>query len=800
MKGLKFLLFGASSLLACSAAGVAAAQDTPVQSQTLEDIVVTARRTQESLLDVPVAVSALSAQTLERAHITDMSQIAQLTQQLVVVPAVNGGASMSIRGIGSTYQDAGVEQSVGIVIDNVSISRGRVSQSAQFDLQQVEILKGPQALFFGKNSPAGVLSIRSADPTREMSGMVRAGYEFEAEEKFVEGFISGPINDDLLFRVAVKYSDLNGWIKNTTRAGPNLAYPAFPILGPSSGDTPSTRNFAGRLTLKWAPTDDFSGTFKYFFNRINGSGDEGNIEVFCVGPAAANGRLSTLSFLTGQYVYDPTTDCNFDRRRQGGQVPEAWQANYPQAAKKDGRTWHRVTVQMAALNLDKQLGDLALTSVTGFYTVKQTNFGQYSATSFANVGAFSTGEDTEAWTQEFRAVSSFEGPLNFTAGAFFEKLDRDQPGIGSVGWAGPDPANGNSTYSLQQLWRAHSRTSSAFAQMRWAIVDNLELSGGVRYSHEKKWVEGQNFYLNVLGRAIGLAPVGQVVRRKVSFSNWSPEVTLSYKPTEDYLIYAAYKTGYKSGGMSTPSTISRIHANDPSLLQFEPERSKGFEAGVKGELLNRSLRFDLTVYRYNFTNLQLTTFIPNPPSFFIKNAGAARTTGVEGSIAWRATPELTLDASASYNRAKYTDFEGAQCHILIRGTAACPNGFYDRTGQPLPRAPKWSFRAGFNYEVDVGSDLKFGFNGDANYQSSFQASETGLPAAVIGQKWRLNAGARIGAADDKWEVALIGRNLTDEYFPMIVGEHTFGNPAIPGEVTGFSLRPREIVLQGTLRF
>ena len=798
------MLAATTSLAALAAAGTAVAQDnisTGVdQGRSLEEIVVTARRTAESALSVPVAVSALSAQTLERSHVSDMSQIAQLTQQLVIVPALNGGASMSIRGVGSTFQDAGLDQSVGIVIDNVSISRGRVSYSAQFDLQQVEVLKGPQALFFGKNSPAGVLSIRSANPTHNWSGMVRAGYEFEAEEKFTEGFISGPITDNLFFRVAAKYSDLNGWIKNTTVAGPNLAYPAFPIQGPSSGDTPSSRNFATRVTLQWEPTDDFSANLKYFFNRINGSGDEGNIENFCVGPAAAVGHLSTLSFQTGQYVYDPTTDCKFDRRRQGGQVPEAWQTNFPEALKHDGKTWHRVTVHLASLDLEKQVGDLALTSVTGFYVVKQSNFGQYSGTSFGNVGSFSTGEDTTAWTQEFRAASSYDGPLNFTAGAFFERVDRDQPGRGSVGYAGPDPTNGNSTYSLDQLWTAKSRTGSGFAQMRWAMVDNVELSGGVRYSHETKRAQGQNFYLNALGRAIGLAPVGQVVRQSLSFSNWSPEVTLSYKPSQDFLAYVAYKTGYKSGGISTPSTISRLHANDPTLLQFQPERSKGFEAGIKGELFGRSLRFALTAYRYNFTDLQLTTYNPNPPSFFIKNAGAARTSGVEAEVTWRATRELTLDLSGAYNRALYTDFKGAQCHILIRNTPACPNGFYDRTGQPLPRAPRWSFKAGANYETEISTNLKFGLNGDANYQSSFQASETGLPEAVISPKWRFNAGARIGAADDKWELALIGRNLSDQYFPMIIGEHTFGNPAVPGEVTGFSLRPREIVVQGTFRF
>jgi outer membrane receptor protein involved in Fe transport len=186
-----------------------AATEAKEQPSQLEDIVVTARRRNESLLNVPVAVTAISREALDKAHITNATQIAQMTPNLLIGDASGGGGgAIAIRGVGSSFIDPGIEQSVGIVIDGVSMGRGRFILLSQFDLQQVEVLKGPQALFFGKNSPAGVISITSAEPTRELSGMIRGGYEFEADERYLEGNISGPITNSLLFRLAGKYSNM----------------------------------------------------------------------------------------------------------------------------------------------------------------------------------------------------------------------------------------------------------------------------------------------------------------------------------------------------------------------------------------------------------------------------------------------------------------------------------------------------------------------------------------------------------------------------------------------------------------
>ena len=206
--------------LACVAVSLldttaAMAQDAPATAGSaqparagLEEIIVSARKRTESLQDVPVAVSAISPIQLEGNLATDLNKVAELAPQVMIGRGTNGtGGFLTIRGISSTATDAGLDQSVVVTIDGVPLSRGRVINAAIYDVAQVEILQGPQSLFFGKNSPAGVISVRSADPSSTFEGNVKAGYEFEADERYVEGAVSGPLTDTLNGRLAFRASD-----------------------------------------------------------------------------------------------------------------------------------------------------------------------------------------------------------------------------------------------------------------------------------------------------------------------------------------------------------------------------------------------------------------------------------------------------------------------------------------------------------------------------------------------------------------------------------------------------------------
>jgi iron complex outermembrane receptor protein len=807
----------ASSALAFPS--VAQAQEAPQAAadsgRGLEEIVVTARRSSERLINVPVAVTALSAAAIEKAHVSDLQQVAQLTPNLIIASASSGtGGSISLRGVGTSFLDPGLEQSVGLNADGVSIGRGHFLLAAQFDLKQIEVLKGPQALFFGKNSPAGVISITSADPTPDLTFSVRAGYEFEAKERSVEGYVAGPISETLGFRIAAKYSKLDGWLKNTAVAGPDLAHPGFTIPGPFFNTGPGTKQLIGRVTLKWQPTDDLTANFKFAYNKSTGNGAEA-VESYCLPNtvAARRGTLDTTSFTLlfaglPASVADPNSDCKLDRRVSRGQQPTAFLANWERAARKGGKGYSDLRTYIGSFNVQYETENLSFTSITGYTRIVTDTYSNASQDTF-NTVASSPSETGHTWSEELRVASKYDGPLNFVAGGFFETSRRNNTYQPTLGFVGFDAANGGSTYTFTNIYRNRGKTYSAFGQLKWQIVEQVELSGGVRYTKESKKTQGVNTYVNSLGlNVLRLARAGQVLAADKKFSNWSPEITLRYKPSNNVMTYVAYKTGYKSGGISTPATLVSSYINDPSVLAFDPERSKGFEAGLKAELLDRTLRFDATVYRYTYSNLQLTSFDPNLVAYFIRNAGKARTTGFETSALWQATPEFSLNGGISYNRGKFVDFKNAQCYALISTplTAPCtskplPAGgnqvSYDRSGQPLPRAPKWTLSGGFNYEREIGSNMKFGFGGDAVRTSSYITSEAGDPNTKQKAYWRLNANAKIGTADDKYTLAFYGRNLTNEYITVITNDKVLSTPGI---VSSYSIRPREIGVELIAKF
>jgi outer membrane receptor protein involved in Fe transport len=251
----------------------------------IEEVIVTARKREESMQDVPIAIQALDAAKIERYDADNLSEIADMANNVQIAGGTNGaGGSFIIRGLGSNAGDSGISASVATNIDGITSERGFIARTAFFDVQSVQFLKGPQALFFGKNSEAGVVGVETANPGDEFEAKVQVGYEPEAEEKIFEGMVSGPLTDTLGARLAVRYTDIGGWIKNNARPVENsngeaiagTADNPFMVLGfwpadesyydlPGAiGDIGDIQTISGRLTLEWQPTDNFRARAKFF--------------------------------------------------------------------------------------------------------------------------------------------------------------------------------------------------------------------------------------------------------------------------------------------------------------------------------------------------------------------------------------------------------------------------------------------------------------------------------------------------------------------------------------------------------
>ncbi|WP_156679946.1 TonB-dependent receptor [Sphingomonas profundi] len=755
----------------------------------VEEIIVTARKRDETLLQVPVAVSAVSASDLNRYAATDLGKIGQLVPQVILAKSGGGGAgaSFTIRGIGSSALDAGIDQTVALNLDGLQISRGRLVTQSFFDLQQVEVLKGPQALFFGKNSPGGVVSVHTAGATRDFEGYARAGYEFKADERFVEGAVSGPITDTLGFRLAGRGSKMAGYIRNV--AGPLgiPSDPANPSPGAAHGRDPGTREILGRATIEWRPGSDFSAVFKLFGSRLRDHGETSGTELKC------QGNPQTLDLLSGVFVQDPYGDCKLNGRRSLGALNPVLAAGYPES--NGGVPITRYSAVLSSLTLDYKVGPVALTSVTGYWRYKNDSFDNFAFDATPTVFGANL-DKSHAFTQELRANSSFDGPIDFAAGLYFEDGGRDTRGNGFIANVGADARNGQyNNWSLLSFNK--TRAYSAFGQLIWNITPQIELAGGVRYTHERKRVRLGNSFVNQNLVAFGLvATEGQFTSGRFSDDDWSPEATLSYHPTSNTTLYGAYKTGYKSGGFSNPSILS--FGQTAADLGFRSESAEGGELGAKGSFMGGRLALNAALYRYKFNGLQLTSFNPSPPSFTIRNAASARTTGAEVDGSYQITRDFQLRAAAGYNRAKYLSFPAAPCYpgqTLAQGCTAANT--QDLSGTALVRAPKWNVTGGFSYDTLITTAVKLGVSGDANYTSGYWLQENQNPVAWQQGFARLNASLRLHAENDAWELALIGRNLTNKYYGVAGSDKPFGTP---DEIWISIGRPREVLLQGTVRF
>jgi outer membrane receptor protein involved in Fe transport len=776
-------LAAALGICVTGSGGPACAQEVAAMGQ-LDEVVVTARKREESLDRVPVAVSVISQAQLRNNLTSDLTQVAELAPQVSMSQGGSGtGGVITVRGISSGSNDAGLDQSVAIEVDGIPISRGQILSASTFDLKQVQILEGPQALFFGKNSPAGVISLRSADPTNKLEAYATAGYEFEADERFTEAAISGPLTDTFKARLAVHASSMNGWLHNVATPLTDFIDPTVTDPGATQGNWgPDQRRYAGRLTLAWTPTEDFDAAFKLTLNSEKMNGGNGNSEPFCTGNTTQPVLLTAVPL--------PGADCQKNQVVAISADAPAYAVNFPYG--NGGVPYFRSNFTLASLNLNQRFEGVTLTSTTGYYnqTVTQGDVSDWSP--YATI-YFAGRESYTLYTQELRANTDLSGPLNFMGGLYYEHFDRPFFNAPDLFHTFNPIAQNYTTTSMQSS--SHGQYYSAFAQARWNIIPSLELAAGARYGHDQKRSSIQNIDNNP--GFPGLYPSGQVLESNYSDSNVSPEVTLSWHPESDQTLYAAYKTGYKSGGISNAFLV---YANaTPQNVQFRPEKSRGGEIGYKATMLDRRLRFNLTAYHYNYDDLQVVSYDAQTINFSIGNAASARIQGVEGEFDWLALQDLTFLGNVGFNHARYQSYPNAQCFAGQTAAQGCnpATSEQDLSGKPLLRAPNLTYSLGAEYKLHFASHWSATFSLQGTWSDSYQTASDYSPGGFQDSYWLLNAAVR-AAYDDKYEIAFLGRDLTNSYYTLnTVGWSGSSNP---NQYAGFFNRPRELVLQVTARF
>jgi iron complex outermembrane recepter protein len=786
-----------SAAIGLAIAAPAFAQDGPSSRPEEEasaergDIIVTARRRQESILKVPVVENVVSAETLEQVQITNLETLATRVPGLNTGEAVLSiGPQISLRGVGTASLDAGIDQSISLNVDGLSLTQGLAYGVAVFDLAQAEVLKGPQALFFGKNSPAGVISLRSNDPGSSLEIVGRLGYEVEAREKRAELILSGPVTDTLGLRLATMGSFQDGHFRNKA-----TALPGFGGLDPKDDRFAPARNFIVRGTALFEPTSEFTARLKVNYSNDYVDGNAG------IGQYA--GCNEGVGAPLGIPFINPNEDCEINRDIY---VIPLDPAAFPLAV-NGGQPFFKLEQKFGTLDFSYDTAnDMSLVSITGFYRADSSSLIPGTIGGFAQTPlSASNNFHRQDFTQEFRLDTDFASPLNFTLGAFYQNGEIYNRII----------LGGNTAIGLPPLLRSGSHevsieSISGFGQLRFQVTPQIELAGGVRYTDETRSDEvldlaGGNV-ITSLEQLYAATPVDISLPGQGKFStrNWSPEFTITWTPTDDFTVFAAAKQGYKSGSF----TITTPSAEEP----FGDERVRGGEVGIKARLADRQLNVNLAGYYYKYDGLQVGINEPavgGLPVIRTINAAGAKVYGVDFDMSYQpySVEGLTLNAAVNYNHARFSEFVNAPCYGGQTVQLGCnlnpirdangnivPNQFneptytgQDLSGTPLSRAPDWTLTASADYEMDAGENNYIRFGASGRYSSRFlRILSLDNRADVYQPSYAMfDANVAFGAKDERWEIALIGNNITNEYISSTCTTFNGANgQVLGGQFTG----------------
>lgn len=781
----------------------------PEAARKVESLTVTARKQEESLQTVPVTVTAVGAAELERFQYDKVEDVVTRIPTLnVQIGGSGSGAQLSLRGVGSSNISAAFDSAVALDFDGVQVSTMRILQSGFMDVQQIEVLKGPQSLYFGKSASAGVLSIKSKNPTDEWEFGGKAAYEFEERGYTLEAFASGPVTDTLGFRIAARFNDIQKILRNTA-----------PVADPKRGE----QNINLRTTFQLDPSDNFSANLKLNYVRHENDG----AIFFAQNDCGPNGRADEIFLLGGGFIVPPGYGCPGDGKTfflPDIAPPLAIQS--PAEARKPGSAggipYGQARTFFAILDMDWQITDsLTLSSVTGFVDQSAQDQDEYSYGGLLNgisfgVGTGLTDHQLEQFSQEVRLASDFDGFFNFMLGAFYEtrhvEFNTGQQAV-NISLVGRDPVTGNS-FDWYKRHITNGDAFSIFGSVTFDITDQLELSGGLRWTKEKKTntilVPYVHTFLSAGPAFIDSGFDSGPIRFKDS--NLSPEVTLSYQATDDLNFFGSFKTGFKSGGIDNSalpsSNLLGFGSDDPAVRQatadaliYESETAKGGEIGVKSQWADQTLTANLTGFYYVFDDLQVQNFDAVNIQFATSNAGEVTTKGLDLELKWITPVEgLSLYGALAYTDAKYTAFFDANPN----NNPAIDDNLEGRT---VARAPKWAGNIGADLRIPVGNAWEIGITGNMQFSGKYFTNEDSFDDIVQDSFVTFDLAVSIGDPDGSWQLAVIGTNLSNELYIQTSGGRPFlapagnarGLPAGDDQVLNYN-RGRQVSIEASFKF
>ncbi len=723
----------------------------------LEEIIVTAERRAANLQNVAIAVTALTGEKLERAGVSNPLELSVYVPSFTFAPFGAGQSIFSLRGISSNDDGAGTENSVAVFLDDIYF--GRVSNAAFefFDVEQVEVLRGPQGTQFGRNAIGGAINITSKKPSlEEVQAKARATIGRFSQQEF-GGYVTGPILDNL----AAKFSFAT---KSRDGTQTNLL---------TGNDTKEFDAESFRAQFLWVPSDSTEITFTAATQDEEG-GDNGRIPL-------------------------PTAGVRPFFDAAGGSEEDRLSTN-PQEGFSDR------SADIFSLKIDHTFEDGSnFKSVTGYYETRAD--WEFDSAGVPQVNVVDDILDsTNAFTQEFRYQTTIGDNIDLLAGVFYlnEQTDRaeffrfvnffgtgvdDRSPVRPAG--DPDDAIGG--------YRQINETNSVagFIHGTWRINDRFSITGGVRLTFDDKDIVSSGFASGedptvpglpgfIINENFGNIDTGEGIEASDSFTDLSPKITFNWQASDDVLVYAGYSRGYKAGGFGAAPPSSTAAGE----IGVDPEIANSFEVGFKGDLFSNRVRLNLAGFYLDYQDLQLQRFGPSlipdasaPDGFTVDptsfgffstiNAGSADVYGVEAEFNWLVTENLTLNGSYAWL--------DTEAEINFRDFFTVDPGQDFTITQELNRAPRHKLSIDATYETDLGDNGSLLIGAAYQYSSERRADFVDNDT-IEGEYNIFNASISWISPDENWEFQLWGKNIFDDrYFQhvYVIGPGQIGTLADP---------------------
>jgi iron complex outermembrane receptor protein len=777
------------------------------QTGGLEEILVTARKTKEELQTTPVAVTALSEATLQQKQLFEVVDLSHAVPNMstgTTGPGPSSEAYLSIRGEAQNNANSASDQAVGTYVDGVYLARALVGNLGFLDVANIEVARGPQGTLFGRNTTGGALSVTSNQPTGLLEGNIEAGTG-NYGQAYAEGVLNVPlIGDELGVRVAARYASHN-------------AYFSDPFL--TTGVDELKHDDVGRVTIRWAPSS-MPLVLSIAADRID-ERDTGAPEALLgynatylnnLIPSPFGGFLPLATLIPIATGYNPTNylvnSSNFWHTYQDAKTPLA-QINTPFAFNH---------AQGLAMNLDVDFGALHVKSITGYRESDTSNAEDLDGTPVNLIGFYSRYLQHQ-FSQELQfsgKVDKFDligGLYYFTEGGTEESESQSfQVADDVFSFLLHEPLPPAAVD--QDLASFYAKSRAAFFQTNYHITDTIRATAGYRYTWDDRSIDrvGRNDILNTDVCAVGVnsglpAPAPCSDPHSATFSYPAYTFGLDWEVLPDTFLYIKTSRASLAGGFNTRPILGTLAGG------FLPETNKDVEVGFKNEALDRHLRTNLAFFYSKQTDLQnnVNTAIQTSTgpriSQYVINAGDAHKYGVELEVVYIPVQNLELQASAGYLHAAYVAGTFFETQQLPNGTLVQA----DRSGEPIPQAPEYTFSLGATETVPV-SFGKFAFHVDYAYRASiyyqYDTPSPLLPAATIAQYnyanmlerlpgyGLVNARITLQLNQPSLEFAIWGRNLGDkQYF-----NYEFNSYTGIGTSVGYQADPRTFGVTANYKF